>query len=236
MNTRYTFLLADADNTLFDFYAGEKLALRETFGVFDLPANDAAFATYHRINEALWRRLERGEISPGALHVQRFTELLDTLALSESRSAADIAAFFIQALGRQAILLPGAEQAVRRWASRAPVAIVTNGIAAVQRARIAHSPIADCFAALIISEEIGAPKPHRHMVDAALEALGCTDRRRALLLGDSLAADIAAAANAGIDSCWYNPKNAPNATVHAPTYTVASLDEVDALLFDREET
>ncbi|MCL2811446.1 MAG: YjjG family noncanonical pyrimidine nucleotidase [Clostridia bacterium] len=229
MNTRYGFLLADADNTLFDFPAGERLALGETFEAFGLPTTQAAFATYHDINEALWRKLERGEISPNKLRVQRFAEFLDVLR--ETRNAAEIAEFFVEALGRQAILLPGAEQAVRRWAGRIPVAIVTNGIATVQRARIAHSPIADCFAAVIISEEVGVAKPHRRMVDAALNAIGCTDPRRALLLGDSLEADIAAAIHTGIDSCWFNPEQSPNPTSFVPTHIVTSLDEVDALLF-----
>ena len=226
----YAFLLADADNTLFDFPAGERLALHETFGAYGLPTDEAAFAVYHRINEALWRRLERGEVSPDELRVQRFAELLDALALGEARGAVEIAAFFVEALGRQALMLPGAEQAVRRWAARVPVAIVTNGIAAVQRARFARSPIASYIAALIISEEVGAPKPDRRMVDAALDAVACTDPRRALLLGDSLEADVAAAANAGIASCWFNPARSPNPTAHRPTHTVASLNEVAALI------
>ncbi|MCL2544945.1 MAG: YjjG family noncanonical pyrimidine nucleotidase [Clostridia bacterium] len=226
----YAFLLADADNTLFDFPAGERLALKETFKTHGLPTDEATLLTYHHINEALWRRLERGETSPAELRVRRFAELLAVLNLAEARSAAQIAESFVQALGRQAIMLPGAERAVRRWAARMPVAIVTNGIASVQRARMARSPIADCVAALIISEEVGAAKPDRRMVDAALDALGCADPRRALLLGDSLEADIAAAANAGIASCWFNPGRLPNPTAPHPTYTVASLDEVDALL------
>jgi len=220
--------LADADNTLFDFPAGERLALGETFQAFGLPTTQAAFAAYHHINEALWRKLERGQISPDKLRVQRFAEFLDVLG--ESRDATEIAESFIHVLGKQAIMLPGAEQAVRRWTSRVPVVIVTNGIAAVQRARIAHSPVADCFAALIISEEVGVAKPHRRMVDAALDAIGCGDPRRALLLGDSLEADIGAAVNAGIDSCWFNPEQSPNPTSFVPTHIVASLDEVDALL------
>jgi len=226
----YAFLLADADNTLFDFPAGERLALVETFEAYGLPTDEATLRTYHHINEALWRQLERGETSPDKLRVQRFAELLDVLGLREVRSATDIAESFIDALGRQAIMLPGAEQAVRRWAARVPIAIVTNGIASVQRARIARSPIADRIAALIISEEVGASKPDRRMVDAALNALGCADPRRALLLGDSLEADVAAAANAGIASCWFNPGQSPNPTVHRPTHTASSLDEVDALL------
>lgn len=224
----YAFLLADADNTLFDFPAGERIALRQTLAAFSLPSGEAALATYHRINETLWRQLERGEITQGRLCVQRFTELL--AALGESRDAAVIAESFVEALGRQALMLPDAEQAMRRWSARVPIAIVTNGIASVQRSRIARSPVAPLVRALIISEEVGAAKPDRRMADAALLALGCPDPRQALLLGDSLEADIAAAINAGVDSCWFNPAGSPNPTALRPTHTVTSLNQVDELL------
>ncbi len=224
----YAYLLADADNTLFDFPAGERLALLETFEGFALPTDAASLATYHRINEALWRALERSEVTQAQLRVRRFSEFLEVLG--ESRDAPVLAEAFVQALGRQAILLPGAEQAVRRWAARVPIVIVTNGIAAVQHARIERSTIAPYLRGLIISEEVGAAKPDRRMVDAALRSVGCADARQALLLGDSLEADIGAAHNAGIASCWYNPAGLANPTALCPTHTVTTLDEVDALL------
>jgi YjjG family noncanonical pyrimidine nucleotidase len=225
----YRFLLADADDTLFDFPAGERLAFTQTFQAFELPADESAFALYRQINETLWRRLERGEITPARLRVQRFEELLAALPTGKAHRAFDISQRFVEEMGRQALLLPGAEAAVRRWFARVPLAIVTNGIAEIQRARLARSAIAPYVSALIISEEVGAPKPDRRMVDAALSAVHCQDPRQALLLGDSLEADIAAAKNAGVDSCWYNPRHLPN-TSYTPTHTVAALGEVDALL------
>ncbi len=224
----YRFLLADADNTLFDFHAGERLALAQTLEAFSLPRDEETLAVYHRINEGLWRQLERGEITQAALRVRRFSDLLAELRLAGDAEA--VAEHFIGSLGQFAIPLPGAEAAVRRWAKRVPIAIVTNGIAAVQRARIARSPIAAHIAALVISEEVGAAKPNPAMVHAALAALGCEDPAQALLLGDSPEADIAAANNARIASCWFNPTGAPCPASVRPTHIIASLDEVDALL------
>ena len=224
----YRFLLADADNTLFDFSAGERLALRQTFRAFSLPEDDAALAAYLRINEALWKALERGETDSERLRVQRFELLLGELGLSRDANA--LSTHYLDALGRHPILLPGAREAMARWAKRVPVAIVTNGIAHAQRARVARSPIHAYARALIISEEVGAAKPDPRIVHAALSALECDDRSRALLLGDSLRADIAAAANASIASCWFNPAGAEAPDDIRPTHIVASLDEVDALL------
>lgn len=107
------------------------------------------------------------------------------------------------------------------------VALVSNGVSAIQRGRLSRSPILPLLDAVIISEEVGVRKPDPRMVDLALSALGCTDRREAVLLGDSPTADIPAAAGAGIDSLLLDPLGRGDSPA---TYTVASLDEARALL------
>ena len=54
---RYSLLLCDADETLFDFHAGEKQALNETFTAHNLPTDEKTAALYHQINDALWKAL-----------------------------------------------------------------------------------------------------------------------------------------------------------------------------------
>ena len=138
---------------------------------------------------------------------------------------------FVEALGRQSVPLDGAVEAVRRWSAKIPVVIVTNGIAQVQRGRMAQSELRPYVSGLVISEEVGAAKPNPLMLEKGMELARTTDQRRALMLGDSLTSDIAAAENAGIDACWFNPKRARQATKGLPiAYEIASLDEVDAIL------
>ena len=57
-----------------------------------------------------------------------------------------------------------------------------------------------------------------------------SDKSRVLMLGDSLSSDIAAAANAGVDACWYNPNGAKNGKNLPVRFEIADLDEVDAIL------
>ena len=123
-----------------------------------------------------------------------------------------------------------AQEAVRRWSARVPVVVVTNGIGSVQRGRMERSPIRAYIRGLIISEEVGAAKPDPRMIEAALRAVGCTDRSRALMLGDSLTSDIAGAGAAGVDSCWFNPSGAKNGSVHRPTYEIRRYEQLDELL------
>ena len=216
---RYDVLLCDADNTLFDFNKAEENAFAiacETMGFSSTPE---LLATYSAINEALWKLLEQGKIEQSVLRVRRFEQFL--AAIHRDGDAQRMCDAFVEALGRQSVPLDGAVEAV---------VIVTNGIAQVQRGRMAESELRPYISGLVISEEVGAAKPNPLMLEKGMELAQATDKRRALMLGDSLTSDIAAAKNAGIDACWFNPKGAVNDKGLPIAYEIASLDEVDAIL------
>ena len=226
---RYDVLLCDADNTLFDFNRAEELAFAMACRAMGIAPDDALLHAYSQINAALWRLFERGGIDQKTLRVRRFEHFLSHIGM-ERVDAAAMSEAFVGALGQQAVLIPGAAQAVRRWRAICPVVIVTNGIARVQRGRMDRSEIRDDIDGLIISEEVGAAKPDPRMVEAGMRAAGVSDPSRALMLGDSLTSDIAAAANAGVDACWFNPQGKANASGLPVRYTIDSLDGVDAIL------
>ena len=110
---------------------------------------------------------------------------------------------------------------------RMKVALVSNGVSAIQRGRLSRSPILPLLDAIIISEEIGVSKPDPRMIDIALAALGCEDKSQAVLLGDSPTADIPAAAGAGVDSVFLDHRGRGS---ELATYTVRTLGEAQALL------
>lgn len=198
---RYQAVLLDADDTLFDFGAAETAAFRRFLIEIELNHPDA-FREYERINTACWLDLECGRTTPSALRIRRFREFL---SLYEHPIPPERAAELYETLlGEQAILLPGALEAVREIAGKLPIAIVTNGIGRVQRARLARSPLNEYISALIISEDVGVSKPDPRMIFEALAALGMPEERRVLMVGDSLKSDIAAAVRAGVPACWVN--------------------------------
>ena len=151
-------------------------------------------------------------------------------AVGKAGDAQKMCDAFVEALGQQSVLLPGAVQAVERWSKRVPVVIVTNGISEVQRSRMAKSELNPLISGLVISSEVGAAKPDPLMLEKAMELAGVKDRRRALMLGDSLSSDMAAAKNADVDACWFNPKGMKNEKGLPIAYDIRSLDEVDAIL------
>ena len=225
---KYRYLLADNDNTLMDFNLSERKALTETLEACGLPADEETCAAYHRINDALWKALERGETTQKQLKVERFARLLERLGRTDLDAAA-VAARYSDQLATHADLLPGALELLETVRGQMKIALVSNGVSAIQRGRLGRSPILPLLDAVIISEEIGVSKPNPRMIEAALEALGCEDKSQAVLLGDSLTADIPAAAAAGVDSIYLDHRGQGS---DLATYTVPSLDAARALLED----
>lgn len=227
---RYQYLLVDNDNTLMDFNAAEEKALVQTLMDYRLPFDSDTCAAYHQINKALWEALERGETTQPLLKVERFRQLLDQLNRLDV-NAEFIAADYAKNLGNYADLLPGAEEFIQRIHGKMKIALVSNGVSAIQRSRLAKCPLTPLFDEIIISEEVGVAKPDPRMIQLALERLGCTDKRQAVLMGDSLTADIPAAQNAGIDSIFFCMRNMQRSTA---TYTVTSHKEALRLLLNEE--
>ena len=223
---KYRYLLVDNDNTLMDFNLAEKYALEETLVNAGLPVDNDTVSAYHRINDALWKALERGETTQAELKVERFAQLLEYLTLPRD-TAAELGAAYAENLGNHADLLPGAMNFIENMHGEVKIALVSNGISRIQRHRLSLCPFTPLLDAIVISEEIGVSKPDPAMIDKALEMLGCTDKREAVMLGDSHSADIGAAVNAGVDSIWLNPDGKVS---DKATYSVKTLEEAAAII------
>ncbi len=202
---RYQYLLIDNDNTLMDFNAAEAIALQEALEFHGFPADEATCALYHRINDAQWKALERGETTQKRLKVERFELLLKELGC-DTIVPGDMADFYENRLSLRAELLPGAAEFIRALHGKIKIALVSNGVSSIQRGRLAHCELTPLFDEILISEEVGAAKPDPRLLEVGLQRMGCKDRRQAVMMGDSATADIPAAVNAGVDSIYFNPK------------------------------
>lgn len=219
---RYDAILLDADGTLYDFEAAERAAITNVLQLLHIDDPEAP-GVYSRINAACWADFEKGVITQEQLRLRRFRELIERYGLRFD--PVEAAETFVRVLSTQAQLLPGVEQEVRRIASLLPVAIVTNGIAEVQRSRFSLSPLCKYVKEIVISGEVGCAKPDPLMIFSALDKLGAKPER-ALMVGDSLSSDICCAYNAGVDACWFNPSGALMTLKRAPKYEIRSLSEI----------
>ena len=232
MKKHYPWLWFDADGTLFDYERAEGLALNNTFGSLDLYFEDGYLDIYQRINQGLWRALEKQEISSDALRVRRFELLLE--ALKVTGSADQMSATYIEQLGLRAELMDGAYEVLDTLHGKCKFAIVTNGLQAVQYSRLACSTIKDFISELIISEEVGAAKPQAAFFDEAFTRIAARNERPAksevLIIGDGLTSDIRGGVDYGIDTCWYNPRAEARPENLPITYEIRHLHELLELL------
>ena len=221
---RYSWLLLDADGTLFDYDRAELEALRLTFEAAGQPFRPAYAEAYRRINGAIWREFELGQITQARLRTRRFERLFDEVGLD-----LDLAGFsraYLRHLALGTHLLPGAEETLRALHGRAGLALMTNGLEEVQRPRLERSTIGGYFDVVVISEEVGAAKPDPAIFEAALARMGLPPREQVLMVGDSLTSDVTGANRAGIDACWFNPAGLPLPAGVEVRYQIRELGEL----------
>lgn len=226
---RYQWLFFDADDTLFDFQRAEAAALRLAFQRHDLVFHPDCLTTYREINHTLWQALEKGQITPPSLHLRRFELLFAQTGITRI-SPADFGASYLQCLGGCAQLIDGTADILAQLRTTHRIAILTNGLQAVQRARLERSAIRPHIAEIIISEEVGAAKPAKAFFDAAFARLGHPAKPDVLMIGDNWTSDIQGAAAYGLDTCWFNPRRRPRPDHPPITREIASLHELSEWL------
>jgi 2-haloacid dehalogenase len=227
-NRKYKSVFFDADDTLFDYPQAERAALLSCHREFLVPVEPEIFiGAYRRHNHDVWQQFERGETDQATLRVERFRRLAAELGIPDL-PLERISSYYLEMLSGQSQLMPGALGLVRKLARKFPLALVTNGIAAVQKRRFAASPITPYFRSIVISEEVGIAKPDPRIFRPALEKIGVR-AGEVLYVGDSVTSDMAAARNAGMDFCWLNPGGIPVPAGQAPAFIIASVHEVAAL-------
>ena len=224
------FLLLDLDDTILDFHQSEYVAIRKTLSAFGIDPTDQVCDLYSRINLAHWKALERKEITRERLEVSRFEQLFAQLQIQVD--AAACGRLYYENLSAGHYFLEGAREAVERLSKKYRLYMVTNGTSKVQHRRIAGSGIAPLFRGIFISQEIGADKPDKMFFDHAFARIPGFDPKKAMIVGDSLSSDMQGGKNAGIATCWINPKHKKPPEHLMPDYELESITQLEALLQD----
>ena len=225
----YKYLLFDADNTIFDFNRSEREALSLTFSSHGIELTYEQHNAYHEINDALWKQLEKGEVTRERLKVLRFARFIEFLG-RDDLIPEEIAALYVEMLSRQSFLIDGALEFCKELSRSYPLYLITNGITTVQRRRFGSSPVKEFFTDIFISEEMGSSKPSKEYFLKVIDAIGDPDVNNYLVIGDSLSSDIKGANNIGCDSVWVAPEGSVS---DLPTYTVNSLSQIKTILFSQ---
>lgn len=224
----FEILLLDLDDTILDFHMQEKVAIEKTLsgtGIMPTPEN---CELYSRINDAHWKRLERGEITRQQVLYGRFHELFSRLGIAADSKETALA--YMENLAQGHYFLPGAREAVESLSKRFRLFMVSNGTASVQRKRLASAGLEPYFEQVFISQDVGINKPAKGFFDHCFSHIPDFDPAKALIVGDSLSSDVLGGKNAGIATCWVNPQHKQADPERKPDYEIESITQLEALL------
>ena len=221
-------IFLDLDDTLLDFGAAERVAISKTFRDIGLEPTEALLARYRELNEAQWEAFERGELTREQVLLRRFELLFAELNLPYD--AASTEDRYRGYLGEGHYFVDGAPELLAYLAPKYDLYLASNGVADTQYSRLESAGISHYFKEIFISETTGYHKPERAYFDYCFARILNFDPSRALIIGDSLTSDILGGHNAGIHTCWFNPKRKPRNPAILPDFEVHRLADLRSLL------
>lgn len=221
---KWDWIFFDADETLFTF--DSFTGLQRMFLDYSVTFTAEDFQDYQAVNKPLWVDYQNGTITSLQLQRQRFVGWGEQLNVPPE----ELNDAFMNAMAEICAPLPGAVSLVNALHGKVKMGIITNGFTSLQQIRLERTGLRDRFDLLVISEEVGVAKPDPRIFDYALEQAGSPDRSRVLMVGDTAESDILGGINAGLSTCWLNAHHREQPAGIEPTWTVASLSELEQLL------
>lgn len=221
-------VLLDVDDTLLDFHKAEAAALSKTLVDMGVEPKAETLSRYSVINAGLWEQLEEGLVTREQVLTSRFEILFNELGLAHSGYEARL--LYENYLSIDHYFMPGAPALLEALYGKYRLFIVSNGTASVQDGRIKSAGIARYFEEIFISERVGFNKPSPEFFARCFERIPGFARESTLIVGDSLSSDIRGGINAGIKTCWFNPKGKAAREDIRPDWEISALEELPGLL------
>ena len=218
----------DIDNTLIDFNKSSKSAIQKSFLEHNLPFTDNVFPTFITTNAKLWQMIEKGTFTRQRLHNERWNMVLAQLGLTYDGTK--IEQSFLNNLYDCAILVDGALDIVEYLSKKYYLCTASNAPHHQQLHRLQITGIKPFIKQVFTSESLCADKPSKEFFDRCVEKIGNISPEQAVMIGDSLTADIEGGKNYGLKTIWYNHNKEQLPKVKIYDYLVNSLAEIKEIL------
>lgn len=223
-------ILWDVDGTLLDFLAAEKAALQSLFEEFGMgECTEERIARYSKINRVYWEKLERGELTKPQVLVGRFQEFFEAEGLDPS-VASDFNAKYQLRLGDTIVYCDNSYDIVKSLQEKVNQYVVSNGTIIAQTKKLKLSGLGALMDGIFLSEDLGVEKPNLGFFNQVFANIKPCKKEEILIVGDSLTSDICGGNNAGIQTCWYNPRKENAKPDYKIDYEIENLQEIYKIL------
>lgn len=233
MKKDYKFILWDMDDTLMDFKVSEKVALIKCFREYEVELSDDDIEVYSKINHDYWKMLELGKIEKELMLIQRFTDFIKYLGI-EGVKGAIINKEFQMSIGDHVVMYEGAMKLCESLKGVKSQYAVTNGTIIAQERKLKNTGLDKIFDGVFISDKIGYQKPDLRFFQHVFSNIPDFKVEEAIIIGDSLSSDMKGGNNAGIDCCWYNPRNAAKEDGIRIDYEVKNIADLYEIVADHK--
>jgi len=219
----------DIDNTLLDFDAYVKDAMRTGFRKYGLPDyKEEMFDTFTKENSKLWHEIELGTLTFDELIKIRWNKIF--AALGMSFDGVKFETYFRQYLNQSAIPVKGSIKLLKHLSGKYIICAASNGPYEQQINRLKIGDMHQYFSHFFISEKIGASKPAKEFFDYCFAELGEDILpSEVIIIGDSLTSDMEGGISNGLKTCYYD-RSGKGAKDKKVDYIVNDLEEIINIL------
>ena len=200
----------DLDHTLWDFEKNSALTFETILAKNSIPVELPNFLeVYIPTNFAFWKLYREEKITKEALRYQRLKSVFDALEIYvEDKMINKLADEYIQYLSSYTNLFQGTIEILEYLKPKYTLHIITNGFQEIQEKKLRLSGISSYFNHVINSEMAGVKKPNPIIFELALKNAQVIPEN-AIMIGDSLEADILGAKASGLHALHFNTHKEP---------------------------
>jgi len=195
----------DLDHTLWDFEKNSGATFKSIFKELNFEFSLEVFLDfYNPINHYYWKQYRENMISEVELRYLRLEKTFEAMKVSFSQSLLErVAELYIQQLSTHTELFEDTISVLEYLSSKYTLHIITNGFEHVQQRKLENSGIARFFKTVLTAEKIGVKKPHPTIFLSAMKTAEVLPEH-AVMIGDSLEADIQGALKLGMQAIHFN--------------------------------
>ena len=203
----------DLDHTLWDFEKNSDLTFQKIFKMNDLSVDLHSFLEVYRpLNFKFWKLYREEKVTKSELRYGRLKNTFDAIDFPISDTLIYlIADQYIEHLADFNHLFDGAIEILDYLNQKYTLHIITNGFEEIQTKKMINSKIYHYFEKVITSESVGVKKPNPKVFKHALE-IANANIDQAIMIGDSIEADINGALGVGMKAihCNFDTSVMPN--------------------------